>query len=212
MEREHGDVVCFEREKGFGFLLNSRREKVIFMLRDVRPGPRSLSRAWCFAEKGFMPVTFEAVGSGRKLQAVDVAPLFPLDEAKDPRDEFLVVEGRRFDYGWARRECGDSVFIHRDDVLEVFRDRWNLVGAGVTIYAGTIKLDDKGLPRAYDIELFSEEELRRMAEPDVEPEPKPEVLVLASAPVDQGGELFKPGNRSRTLLELMREKIQCQKN
>ena len=204
--REFGEILRFDKMKRCGVLRNSKKDSTNFVAQDVRPD-RNLSRAWSFVENYVVPVTFILVdhprgnNHHRKFGATDIAPLFDFEETDAEGDpELLTVSQKIHDYGWALRNCGDRVFIHVSDVVPGFEDRWKFLRAGVPLYA-RIEMEDKG-PRARDLELYSEEELSRPSEPET-------FEVVGDEPEGEStheSELLLPENKSKTLLELIKEK------
>jgi hypothetical protein len=200
MEREHGDIFKYDAVKRFGFIENHKGESFLFTIKNVRPDPNNLSRAWSFlgstAESG-IPVTFIKSSIKSKngfTTADDVAPLFGFEKMPTPSAdlrEVMIVRDIIHDYGWAVRACGDEIFIHVKDVAKNQIDRkgrWELLKRGAPIYAG-VKLGSDSLPRAAEIELYSAQELRQ------------EDQVVDS-------DLLAVHNRNKTLYQLIQEKTE----
>jgi hypothetical protein len=103
---------------------------------------------------------------------VDIAHIFPMSEPEDlaAYRETSEISEKTHDYGFLKRPCVDELFVHVGDVIEGYKDRWNLLEIGSPVYHG-VRLDEATKKwRADYVELYSHSELLSFK---VEPEPEP---------------------------------------
>lgn len=216
--KEYGEIILYKKEKRYGFIQNQRDSRILFPLKNIKPDPATLSRAWAFMEPGGfrIPVTFVSVLSPEtgKAAADEVNPAFGFENSVMPEDLCEVMTVQSLDskgqHGWATRPDGDEILMRFDDVVPQYRERWSLLYPGALIWARVglrAGRDGKQFPAALDIELYSHEEMRKIeaGEPLVD-DSEPEAFNPA---MPYESELLSPANRSRSLYELVQERIQC---
>ena len=109
-------------------------------------------------------------------------------------------------FGELLREDGDTIFFHKNSVMDRFEGRLVNLSVGDYVYHGVGKRDD-GRWHAVAIELFSEAEQERLQQglPAQEPElePEPESASLVAAPALSGDSVLAPEKCNKTLLQLI---------
>ena len=201
-KRQQGDILFYDAKKNFGHIRTELGKTIWYSSYCIRCDWKGCKH-WAFSAR--IPVTFV---KGRRDKrgpiATDVAPLFLLDEPQSLAGyrEVSHVKTRTHDYAFLTRPCGDTLFLHRSDVVPGFEDRWRFLSIGTPVFHG-VKEDEEGRFRASVVELYSLEEILDPRYEEVEPEvalvPKPEIVEHRSA-------LLSPDRRKKTLLELTQER------
>ena len=205
-KRFEGETRDWNFEKNFGFIDyesdDGQCRTVFYCSRNIQEDWRG-SRAWAFCPS--IPVTFtisrRLVKDQHKKYAEDVAPIFPMSEPEllAAYRETSEMISKKNDYGFLKRPCGDVLFVHLGDVLEQYKNRWNLLTIGSPVYHGVRYDEGTQKWRADYVELYSLDEqlsFNNESEPELEPmpvaEPVPEPLA--------------PANRSKTFRQLALDK------
>jgi hypothetical protein len=157
-KRFEGFVAVFYPDRFYGFIttalpgVGTHAPGIHFGTRDIRPDWRgSTSYAWTPGT----PISFFRVkrpskkySGGTWTSADDVCPLFV-----EEQNESLVTYGetsriRTWNgrFGEIQRECGDTLFFHRNSVADRFKHLLVNVNVGDFIYHRVAKRDDN--PRA----------------------------------------------------------------
>ncbi len=216
MTKQFEGEVDHWNEKGFGFIRQQGGGRIFFSVHYVLPDWKG-SKAWSFARG--IPVKFEIMqrisGGETKTCAANVEPIFEMSEPETIngyRETSEVLNlNRRKGFGFLRRPCGDAIFVHKNEVVQGFENRWDFLEVGSSVWHG-VKFDGStGLWRAVDVELYSFEELQSFRNEEL-PEPPHEESERTSAVapeptvVEHKSELLRPDNCRRTLLELIQER------
>ena len=200
VKRYEGETRNWNWERNFGFIeyddARGCRRSIFYSGRNIR-GDWKGSRSWAFAAR--IPVSFTiAHRPNNKPHAEDVASIFQMSEPEDlaayrETSEFV---SKTHDYGFLKRPCGDQLFIHLNDVIQGYKDRWDFLEIGSPVYHGA--RFDEGTQRwkADYIELYSYDELQSFKN---EPEPEPEEEEPAP-------EILEPQNRNKTIVQLIAER------
>jgi hypothetical protein len=157
------------------------------------------SRAYAFGP--CVPVTFTIAWRNDKKHAEDVAPIFPMSEPEDlaAYRETSEISKKTYDYAFLKRPCGDELFVHLGDVIQQYKDCWNLLEIGSPVYHGARFDEETQRWRADYVELYSFDELQSFK---VESEPE-------STLVEPVPEVLSPANKSKTFLQLALERKLC---
>jgi len=152
--RYEGEVVSFQN--GFGWISYRDRtsRRICFVASSVRGDWRG-SRSWVSQR---VPVRFTI--SRRKTKtgieketATDVESIFPMSDAGNLQDyrEVSEVRSKHFDYVFLTRPCGDTIFLHKNDVVND-KNRWDFLIVGSPVWHG-VACNDDGKWRACNAEL-----------------------------------------------------------
>jgi hypothetical protein len=204
--------------KTFGFL-KYRGKRIFFSAHGVEPDWKG-SRGWAFAKD--IPVTFNitqrVVGGGASKDcAINIEPLFPMSDPEDlhgyrETSEIISID-RRKGFAFVIRPCGDSLFLHKRDVVPAYETRWDILEIGSPVYHGVQVDEYSGRWKAADAELYSYDELQSfknedLQEPTYEEQEPESASMLAPEPavVTHQTELLRPENKNKSLLNLILER------
>jgi hypothetical protein len=212
-----GEIVGWNEIKRFGFISYEHhgRKRIYFCARTIQPDWKG-SRAWAFGTG--IPVTFE-IDKRKDTKsetisdiAINVAPIFPMSEPENLRGyrEVSVVRKKEFDVVFLTRPCGDTLFLHKNDVAND-PARWDLLVTDSPVYHGIEFDQEKEQWRASDAELYSFEELYEFQhedDPQVEAEVAPETNVAREAEPQPElvSSVLAPATRNKPLIQLIMEK------
>ena len=106
-----------------------------------------------------------------------------------------------------QRECGDTIFFHKDSVGDRFKHLLISLNVGDYVYHRIGKRYD-GRWKAIDVELFSEVEQARLQRglPAQEPEPESESEPVLVAATPDPNSVLAPATRGKSLLQITLEK------
>jgi cold shock CspA family protein len=202
--RLDGTVAVFFPDRGWGFLSLDHDANLFFHERDIRPDWKG-STAW--GKVPGTPITYlKRVSASKKhagatsVAADDVAPVFEDAPAEDLATYREVSKVRTWNscFGALIRECGSELFFHKSSIIQ---GRASDIQTGHFLFHGISQRED-GRWCATDTQLYSFEEQQRLQQGlsayEVEPVAEPVSELLTAA------------NRNKTLIELIREKRECQ--
>lgn len=207
MERTFEGLVerWFDRgNNGFGFLDSG----LFFSERDV-VGSWCGSVAW--AKIPGTPVTFsKRVSQSKKfpgqtpIVAYNVTAGFPEEPSESLETYREVSRVREWNgrFGTLVRECGNELFFHRDSITN--ENRIAQIQIGHFVYHG-VNIRENGKWRAEPIELYNPEEQSRLqlGLPAYESTP------ITDEPVVETSLVLTPEFRSKSFLEIIKERKRC---
>jgi hypothetical protein len=191
-----GDVDHWNSEKLFGFIKYDGK-RMFFSGRGVEPDWKG-SKGWCFSRG--VPVKFEItqriVGGETKDCAANIVPLFDMSEPENIngyRETSEVLNlNRKGCFAFLTRPCGDVIFLHKNDVVGGYENRWDLLEIGAPVFHGVMFDGSTGRWKVANAELYSYQELESfkhendpvaaavtVPEPEPAPAPAPEPTVAA---------------------------------
>jgi len=214
-----GDVDHWN-EKGFGFL-RYQGKRIFFSAHGVEPDWKG-SRGWAFSRD--IPVKFNItqrlVGGVSKHCATNVAPLFQMSEQEDlhsyrETSEILSLN-RPKGFAFMIRQCGDALFLHKNDVVPAYETRWDLLEIGSPVYHGVQWDGFSDRWKAASVELYSYEELQSFKNEELqsfknedlqepayeEPEPEPQPAPQVAAP----DSVLAPATCGLPLIEIIKRR------
>jgi hypothetical protein len=206
-----GDVDFWNEEKLFGFIKYDGK-RMFFSGRGVEPDWKG-SKGWCFSRG--VPVKFEItqriVGGETKDCAANVVPLFEMSEPENIngyRETSEVLNlNRKGCFAFLMRPCGDVIFLHKNDVVGGYENRWDLLETGAPVFHGVMFDGSTGRWKAANAELYSYNELEsfknetQFAEPEPEPQPAPQVAAPEPEP-----SVLAPDTKNVPMLKLIIER------
>ena len=210
-KRFEGEVKKWSTTYGFiSYTASGLRKRIYFSSRTVCPDWRG-SRAWVFSFN--VPITFTITQRNDSKSglltdcAVDVSPIFSMSEPQDLNEyrETSTVVQKGFGFVFLQRPCGDTIFLHKNDVVPQYQCRWNLLVKGAPVFHAVGYDKGRSQWQANAAELYSAEELDEFFHPrPVEPEP---MLVEAKPQPELELEtVLAPATRSLPLIEIIRRR------
>ena len=209
-----GMIDAWLRDERFGFIVYDdqfgRRQRIFFHDRDIRCNEiGQTSQCWIPGAPVGLRIQKAISRRAAVRQAADVHLLFDdpfVGNPADPRENSYIdrfLKGTRL-AGFLHRESGEDLYFCENNIAIDFRDRASSLREGDPVFHGVRKCGDGKKFEASVIELYSREEITRLAKglPAQEPESKP-----AAATLDEfTTSVLAPATRNVPLIQLILEK------
>jgi cold shock CspA family protein len=213
-----GMIDGFLRDQQFGFIAYEdqwgRSQRIFFHNRDIRCNEIGQTSC-CWIPGAMVGFKIKKAISQREegRQAADVHIIFDDPFVGNPADHRENSYIDRFIpgphvAGFLRRSGGEDLYFCENNIAIDFRDRISSLREGDPVFHGVRKCKDGKKFEASVIELYSREEIERVAKglPAQEPQPKPKLAPQVAAPALTQDSVLSPATKNVPMIRLILEK------